>query len=134
MSDALVALGVALFFGGLISGFVVQKLAIPRMGVTSHLEGTSNGMFLIITGLIWDRLELSDLWLNVVFWAVIYGTWANWAATLLAGIWGTGKATPISSGGRTGKPVHETVVTAMLLGVGITDTIAVVLIFIGLVA
>lgn len=31
------------------------------------------------------------------------GTWANWGATLLAGIWGTGKVTPISSGGRTGK-------------------------------
>ena len=134
MADALLALGVALFFGGLVSGFVIPKLAIPRMGVTSHLEGTSNGMFLIIAGLLWDRLELADIWLNIAFWTLVYGTWANWAATLLAGIWGTGKATPISSGGRTGKPVHESIVSAMLLGVGITDVIAVVLIFIGLVA
>jgi hypothetical protein len=31
MGDALIALGVALFFGGLISGLMIPKLTIPRM-------------------------------------------------------------------------------------------------------
>lgn len=132
--DALLALGVALFFAGLVSGMVVPRLAIPRLGVTSHLEGTQNGMFLILAGLMWDRLELGETSLHIAFWTLLYGTWANWGATLLAGIWGTGKATPISSGGRTGKPVHEMIVSTMLMGVGIADLVAVTIIFIGLVA
>lgn len=133
MDDTLIALGVALFFAGLISGFLIPKLAIPRMGLTSHLEGTMNGMFLILAGLIWNRVELDDPWLDIAFWTLLYGTWANWGATLLAGIWGTGKITPIGSGGRTGKPAHEAIVTVMLALVGITDVIAVVILFVGLV-
>ncbi|MFC5728628.1 MULTISPECIES: hydrogenase [Nocardioides] len=134
LDDALLALGVALFFAGLVSGLVIPKLPIPRLGLTSHLEGTQNGMFLILAGLIWGRLELGETWLQIAFWTLLYGTWANWGATLLAGIWGTGKVTPISSGCRTGKPVHEKIVSTMLIGVGITDLIAVTIIFIGLVA
>jgi len=133
MEDALIALGIALFFGGLISGLVIPKLAIPRLGLTSHLEGTMNGMFLILAGLIWDRLDLGPIWLNVAFWTLVYGTWANWGATLLAGILGTGRSTPIASGGRTGKPAHEAIVDGMLILVGITDLIAVTIIFIGFV-
>ncbi|KGN31285.1 hypothetical protein N802_04145 [Knoellia sinensis KCTC 19936] len=130
--DVLIALGVALFFAGLVSGLVIPKLAIPRLGLTSHLEGTMNGMFLILAGLIWDRLELGDLWLQIAFWALVYGMWANWAATLLAGVWGTGRLTPIASGGRVGSPGHERVVTTMLIGVGIADLVAVAIIFVGL--
>ena len=95
----LIILGVALFFAGLISGLVIPKLTLPRMGLTSHLEGTQNGMFLILVGLIWGRLDLSELWLQIAFWTLLYGTWANWGAALLAGIWGTGERSPIASGG-----------------------------------
>jgi hydroxylaminobenzene mutase len=75
----------------------------------------------------------NNFWLDVAFWTLVYGTWANWGATLLAGIWGTGEITPIASDGRTGKPAHEKIVSSMLIGVGITDAIAVVIIFVGLV-
>ncbi len=132
MEDALIALGVALFFGGLISGLVIPKLAIPRLGLTSHLEGTMNGMFLILAGLIWTRLNLGPIWLHVAFWTLVYGTWANWGATLLSGIWGTGKSTPIASAGHTGKPAQESIISGMLTLVGVTDLIAVTIIFIGL--
>lgn len=131
MADLLIALGIALFFCGLISGFVIPKLKIPRMGLTSHLEGTANGTFLIVVGLIWARLNLSGFWEAVAFWTLVYGTWANWFATLLAGIWGTGNITPIASGGATGKPVHESIITAMLIGVGITDVAGVAILFVG---
>jgi (hydroxyamino)benzene mutase len=133
VADLLIALGVALFFGGLLSGFIIPKLKIPRMGLTSHLEGTANGTFLIVVGLIWDRLHLGDLWLVVAFWTLVYGTWANWFATLLAGFWGTGNVTPIAGGGVTGKRVHESIVTAMLIGVAIADVVGVGILFVGLV-
>jgi len=63
----LIVLGVALFFAGLISGLIIPKLTLPRMGLTSHLEGTQNGMFLILVGLVWGRLDLSELWLQIAF-------------------------------------------------------------------
>jgi (hydroxyamino)benzene mutase len=134
IAHVLIALGLALFFAGLISGLIIPKLAIPRLGVTSHLEGTSNGMFLILAGLIWERLELPEVWRQIAFWTLVYGTWANRGATLLAGVWGTGKITPIASGGRTGNPAHESIVTTMLILVGVTDLVAVVIMFVGLVA
>ena len=43
--------GILLFFLGLVTGLVVPMLANPRMGLSSHLEGLMNGMFLIILGL-----------------------------------------------------------------------------------
>ena len=131
-AHTLIALGVALFFAGLMSGLVIPKLKIPRMGLTSHLEGTANGTFLIVVGLIWDRIHLGDFWLAVAFWTLVYGTWANWGATLLGGIWGTGRITPISSGGRTGGAVQEKIVTTMLVLVGLTDIIGVAIVFVGL--
>ncbi|CAI9409773.1 hypothetical protein [Nocardioides sp. T2.26MG-1] len=134
LADALLALGVALFFAGLVTGLAIPRLTMPRLGLTSHLEGTQNGMFLILAGLIWGRLELGETWLHIAFWSLLYGTWANWGATLMAAIWGTGKVTPISSGGRTGTLVHERIVSTMLIGVGLTDLLAVAIIFVGLVA
>lgn len=133
-SDTLIALGFALFLGGLLSGLVTPKLTTPRLGVTSHLEGTANGTFLIVVGLIWNRLNLGDTWQAIAFWSLVYGTWANWLATLLAGIWGTGKSTPIASGGRTGRPVHEATVMTMLLGVAAADILGVILVLVGLAA
>ncbi|WP_157073344.1 hydrogenase [Kribbia dieselivorans] len=132
LDEALIALGVALFLAGLITGVVIPKLALSRLGLTSHLEGTMNGMFLMLVGLIWTRLDLGDLWRQITFWTLLYGTWANWGATLLAGIWGTGQRTPIASGGRVGSPGHERIVSTMLIGVGITDIVAVTIILVGL--
>lgn len=133
MADSLLALGVALFFGGLVSGFLIPALKIPRMGLTSHLEGTANGTFLIVLGLIWDRLILGGFWEHLAFWTLVYGTWANWLATLLGAAWGTGKVSPIASGGVTGKPLHESIVTTMLIATGVADVVGVIIVFVGLV-
>jgi len=51
----LVRYGVLLFLLGLLTGLIVQKLANPRMGLSSHLEGVMNGTFLVVLGLIWPR-------------------------------------------------------------------------------
>jgi hydroxylaminobenzene mutase len=51
VADLLIKLGVALFFLGLVSGVLIPAVKNPRMGLTSHLEGTQNGMMLIFLGL-----------------------------------------------------------------------------------
>lgn len=138
-ADTLIALGLALFFAGLMSGnlilvseFVAPILKNNRMGLTSHVEGTANGTFLVLVGLIWNRCELTGIWEPVAFWSLVYGAWANWGATQLAAIWGTGKMSPIASGDRIGKPLHETIVNTMLVTVGIGYVIGVPILFVGI--
>ncbi|MEJ2258451.1 MAG: hypothetical protein P8X98_15960 [Woeseiaceae bacterium] len=50
---------------------------------------------------------------------VLFGTIANWLATLLAGLWGTGAMMPIAAGGRAGAAWQEIVVTTMLFSLSL---------------
>ena len=102
MDKHLLQLGILLFLLGLLTGLAVPKLKYPRMALASHLEAVMNGMFLVILGLIWPRIELSDSWLAVTFWLVVYAAYANWLATLLAATWGAGRLMPIAAGGHEG--------------------------------
>ncbi len=80
----LLQLGILLFLLGLLTGLVIPRLSNPSMGLSSHLEGVLNGMFLVVLGLLWRRLNLSNTWLTITFWRAVYGTFANWLATFLA--------------------------------------------------
>jgi hydroxylaminobenzene mutase len=111
----LLQLGIFLFLIGLLTGFVVPHLANPRMGLSSHLEGILNGFFLVLIGLLWPKLRLSRPWLAITFWLAIYGTFANWAATLMAAIWGAGSAMPIAALGHQGTPFQEGIINFFLL-------------------
>jgi hydroxylaminobenzene mutase len=117
--DRLLRLGVLLFLLGLFTGFAIPALANPRMGLTSHLEALMNGMFLVLLGLVWPRLALSPRWLAATFWIALYGTFANWAGTLLAAVWGTGRSTPIAAPGRSGTAMQEGVVDFLLISLSV---------------
>ena len=118
MSDAgarlghrLLRWGVVLFLLGLLTGFVIPMMGNPRMGLTSHLEGVMNGTVLMVLGLMWPKLRLSDRGLTLGFWLAIYGTYANWATTLFAGLLGVGeKMAPIAATGYLGSDAEEMVV------------------------
>jgi len=112
---ALIQAGVVLFLLGLITGFAVPVLPVPRLGLASHLEGLMNGLFLMALGLIWTRLTLPAWAGSLAFFAALYGAFANWLATLLSAIWGAAGLMPLAGGGATGSPGAETVV-AVLLG------------------
>lgn len=118
-SNRLIFLGIILFFLGLIVGLIVPLLANPRMGVSSHVEGIMNGIFLILLGLIWHRIELSDRWLKITFWLSLYGTFANWLGVLLAAIFNAGKMMNVAAGGQEGPPVIESIVTFLLISLSI---------------
>ncbi len=66
-SNKLIFSGILLFLIGLVIGLLVPIFANPRMGVSSHIEGVMNGMFLTMLGLIWHKLDLSDRWLKITF-------------------------------------------------------------------
>ena len=122
-SQSLLALGAILFFLGLLSGFVVGAMENPRMGLSSHLEGVMNGTFLMVIGIAWGRLNLSQRLESVTFWLLLYGTYANWLAIQLAALFGTSRMTPIAGAGHEGLPWQEALVNFGLVTVSLTMVI-----------
>jgi (hydroxyamino)benzene mutase len=112
--------GMGLFLIGLLTGFAIPLLANPRMGLTSHLEGLMNGMFLVLVGLVWTRLRVSDRTLRIGYWTVLFGAFANWAFTLAAGILGAGGTMmPLAAGEHIGSQVEEALIAAGLLSLSV---------------
>jgi len=130
-SDNLLFFGVLLFFLGLVVGLFIPVMANPRMGLSCHLEGIMNGIFLIVLGLIWNRLELSGRWLRVTYWLTLYGTFANWFAVLIAAIFNSGKMMPLA-GGKEGSPISEGIVSFLLVSLSLAMLAICIIIMTGL--
>lgn len=124
--------GALLFLIGLITGLVAPLMQIPRMGLSSHLEGVMNGMLLMILGLIWPRLKLKAWGGTTAFWSAVYGSFANWLTTLLSALWGAAAAMPIAGQGATGTPLAEAIIAGLLLSVAGTMILTFVLLLWGL--
>jgi hydroxylaminobenzene mutase len=110
--------GMLLFLLGLLVGFVEQKFANPRMGLAAHLEGVMNGTFLVALGAVWTEVKLPSRPKAVAYWSALYGTYANWALTTLAAIFGTGAMSPLLAAGRSAQAWQERIVTIGFMTVG----------------
>lgn len=131
LAHRLLQLGIVLFLLGLLVGLAGPSLANPRMGLTSHLEGVMNGLFLVALGLVWPRLSLSPRLQTVTFGLAVYGTFANLAATFIAAVTGAGAMMPIA-GGRAGATFAETAVTMLLVSLALADLAVCLLVLAGL--
>ncbi|MEY2640065.1 MAG: hypothetical protein RIR90_1547 [Bacteroidota bacterium] len=118
-SDQLILLGLILFLFGLIIGLAIPILQNPRMGLSAHLEAITNGMLLMILGLIWQRIMLSPKWMSINYWLLMYGTLANVTAVLLAAITGFGKLMPIA-GGKEGNSPIEIIISFLLVSLALS--------------
>src|ERR1700739_2586714 len=124
--------GMFLFLLGLITGLVEQRFTNIRMGLSAHLEGVMNGIFVVALGAIWNRVRLPRHVLMAAYGMALYGTYANWLTTLLGAAFGTAAASPITAAGHRGKPWQETLVTAGFLRVSISTVAATALVVWGL--
>ncbi|WP_292991977.1 hydrogenase [Mycobacterium sp.] len=133
MQLLLVKLGLILFVIGLLTGFAVQALKNPRMGLTSHLEGVLNGMFLVLLGLLWPHVHLSHAWGVTSVVLIVYSTYANWLSTLLAAAWGAGRTfAPIAAGDHETSPLKERIFGTLLISLSVAIVIGVVIVIVGL--
>ncbi len=82
--------GAVLFLLALVVGLFIPLFKLPRVALSAHLLGLLQGMFLIIIGMAWDRLTLSDRMSVALFWLLLYGCFAAWGGNLAAAIWGAG--------------------------------------------
>ncbi|MBK9254967.1 MAG: hydrogenase [Saprospiraceae bacterium] len=130
-SDWLLFLGVLLFLLGLLIGLFIPLMANSRMGLTAHLEGVMNGMFLVILGLIWHRILINNKWLSYTFWLTLYGSFANFLAVTIAAITGAGKMMPIA-GGKEGAPIVEGLISFLLISLSLAMIFVCVVVLTGL--
>lgn len=130
-SNRLLFFGSLLFFLGLVVGLFVPILENPRMGLSSHLEGIMNGIFLLVLGIIWPKINLSQRMLNLTFWLTIYGSFANYLVVLIAATTGSGRMMPLA-GGKEGPALVEGLVTFMLISLSLAMLTVSVLVLSGL--
>jgi len=124
--------GMALFLVGLLTGLLEQHFANLRMALAAHLEGVMNGTFLLAVGAIWSEVRLSSRASVAAYWALLCGTYGNWAVTTIAAILGTGALSPITAPGFDAAPWQETLVTAGFVSIGLAIILASILLLWGL--
>ena len=132
-SRKLIQYGILLLLFGLITGFLIPIFQNPRMGLSSHLEGTLNGMLLIIFGLIWPKLTFSDTMSKWTFGLALFGTFTNWFTTLLAAVWGAGsEMMPIAGEGLQGTAWQEIIVKFGLISLSISMVVVCIMLLWGM--
>ena len=129
----LLQFGSVLFLVALFTGLFVQKFAVPRLGLSTHLLGLMQGLFLMVAGLLWPRLAFSRVLSGIAQCLAIYGCLAAWVANLLAAIWGAGNSMlPIAAGSARGTVLQEMVITISLRTAAVALIASVILIIWGL--
>lgn len=128
----LMQVGMLLFLCALLVGLAVPRFAVPRLALSAHLLGITQGLFLVAMGAIWSRLRLGRAQ-PVAMWLAIYGCVAAWSANVLAGLWGAGNSMlPMAAGAAHGSAAQELVITIALRSAAVSLIAAVALILWGL--
>ena len=104
-----------LFLLALFVGLAVPRFAVPRLGLSTHLLGIMQGIFLMVVGLLWPRLRLTPGLARIGFFLAVYGCFAAWTANLSAAIWGAGNSMlPIAAGPAHGSQIQEGIIAIAL--------------------
>jgi (hydroxyamino)benzene mutase len=129
----LLQLGMLLFLLALLVGLVVPRFAVPRLGLSTHLLGITQGLFLMVMGVVWPRLRLTAALARIGFSLVVYGCLAAWTANLSAAIWGAGNSMlPIAAGPAHGSLIQEGTIAIALRSAAVSLIVAAMLMLWGL--
>lgn len=132
-SHRLIQIGATLFLLGLFLGLAVPSFTVPRLGLSSHLLAITQGLYLMIAGLVWPRLSYADGRLRVTFAALVGGCMFALTANLLAASWGAGSGLlPIAAAGARGSSIQELIITVVLRAGGVMLIIGTAFFVVGL--
>ncbi|MGB7543423.1 MAG: hypothetical protein WBM28_15595 [Burkholderiales bacterium] len=107
----LLQVGILLFLFALLVGIAVPQFAVLRIGLSAHLLGIMQGIFLMVIGLLWPKLKLPRAVSRLGFWLAVYGCFAAWTANLFAGITGAGNTMlPMAAGEAHGSALQEAII------------------------
>ena len=127
MDRSVIRHGFVLILLALLGGVLAPFMVNPRMGVGAHTLGVLGGLVLIAIGVAKPVFVLDRrLWLVVhaCWFAAAYG---NWATTMVAGLTGASRLTPIAGAGTSGTPLAEAFVFVLYVMVGVTSVIGTVI-------
>ena len=131
LQKAFLVLGAVLFLAGLLTGLATGIMANPRMGLSAHMQGITNGMFLLAVGASWRFVSSGPIVSKATFWLLAYGTIANWLSTTLAAAWNTGELTPIHGPQPSAAPWQEVIVSFGLLSLTLAMILGTILLLVG---
>jgi hydroxylaminobenzene mutase len=94
------------------------------MALAAHLEGVLNGIFLLAVGAIWNDVRLPPFIGKIAYWALLGGTYGNWAVTTTAAILGTAALSPITAAGHNAAPAQEILVATGFVLIGLAVILA----------
>lgn len=133
LSRRLLQAGVSLFLVAVLLGLGIQQFTAPRVALSAHLIGLLQGIFLVVVGLFWHRLNLTPLQFRMTFWLVVYQAVAATLANVLAAVWGAGNSIiPIAAGAAHGSTLQEAMINIGLRSAGAALIVALLLIIRGL--
>ncbi len=132
-AQRLFQVGIALFLAAVLLGLFIPRFAVPRLALAAHLIGLLQGIFLVVIGLLWPRLDLAPFQSRLAFWLVVYQAMAAFLTNALAAVWGAGNSiVPMAAGAAHGSPAQEMILTVGLRTAGATLIVALVLMLWGL--
>lgn len=112
----LLQVGGLLFLLGLLVGLAVPGFAVPRLALSTHLLGMTQGTFLLAAGLVWPKLRLTRPMSRIGCGLATYGCLAPWTANLCGALWGAGASMmPIAAGSARGTGFQEGVIRVLLV-------------------
>ncbi len=134
-ANRLLQVSILLFLCALLVGLAIPRFTLPRVGLSVHLLGIAQSLFLLGLGLLWPRLRLGPRLSGAGFWLALYGCFAAWTANLLAGVWGAGgNLLPLAAGSTRGTPLQETLIALQLRTAAVSLILGVVIVLWGLLA
>lgn len=115
-STTLIIAGAILFLIGLLQGAIVQSFLNPRMALSAHLTAVQCGMALMIVGVVWPGVALSDRFDPAARWMIIVGMYGLWFGLTLSAAAGAGVSLPIAGAGYRAGAGIEIAVSTLVLG------------------
>jgi hydroxylaminobenzene mutase len=109
--NRLLQIGILLLLFVSFEGFAIPDLAAPHLGLAAHRLGSLQSVLLLVLGLVWPRLNLSEMSSRLACWLLVYSALAILAAYTMAAIWGAGNMTLVLTAGTAhGSPFQETMI------------------------
>jgi hydroxylaminobenzene mutase len=125
--------GGLLFLLGLVVGLGVPRFTVPRLALSTHLLGITQGTFLMVGGLLWPKLRLTRPASGIGRVLAIYGCLAAWTANLFGAAWGAGASmVPMAAGGARGSAIQEGTIRLLLISAAVSLVCVAALILWGL--
>lgn len=132
-AQRLFQVGIALFLAAVLLGLFIPRFTVPRLALAAHLIGLLQGIFLVVIGLLWPRLDLVPLQSRLAFWLVVYQAMVAFLTNALAAIWGAGNSiVPMAAGAAHGSSAQEMILTVGLRTAGAALIVALVFMLWGL--